>query len=96
MTDIEGRILNPVIILTMILAGLAYARVLWAVNLRPNGVLWIISTAPGAIYLITIGAIRTAQTGQFSLFYFLLLVDWMIFATTAFLAVIVARRRLHR
>ena len=96
MTDIEGRILNPVIVLTMVLSGLAYARVLWAVYLHPTSVLWIISTAPGAIYLITIGAIRSAQTGELSTFYFLLLLDWMIFATTAFLAVMVARRRKER
>ena len=39
MTDLEARILNPGVILVMILAGLAYARVLWRVNLRPTSVL---------------------------------------------------------
>lgn len=92
MTDLEVRVLNPVVILTMVLAGLAYARVLWAVNLRPTGVLFVVATAPGAIYIITIWAIRAVQNTP-SLIWPYLLVDWFIFATTAFIAVVVARRR---
>lgn len=94
MSDLEARILNPGVLLVMVLAGLAYARVLWSVNLRPTGVLWIIATAPGAIYLLTLLAIRAVQ-GTPSLIWLYLLLDWMVFATTAFAAVVLARRR-HR
>lgn len=95
MTGLEERILNPVVLLTMILAGLAYSRVLWVVNLRPTAVLWVVATAPGAIYIVTIWAIRALQ-GRPSLIWPYLLFDWMIFATTAFVAVMVARRRRRR
>ena len=94
MTGLEERILNPAVILTMALAGLGYSRVLWSVNLRPTGVLWIIATAPGAIYLITVWAIRSLQ-GTPSLIWLYLLIDWLVFSTTAFVVVMVARRR-HR
>lgn len=94
MTGLEDRILNPAVMLTMALAGLGYARILWSVNLRPTGVLWIIATAPGAIYLITVWAIRSLQ-GKPSLIWPYLLLDWMIFAGTAFVVVMLARRR-HR
>jgi len=91
--DIAGRILNPVILLTMAAAGaIGYARVLWAANLRPTAVLWILATAPGAIFLATVWVIRTLQ-GTPSLIWPALLVDWLVFSTAAFITVIVARRR---
>ena len=92
MTDLEARVLNPVVILTVALAGLAYARLLWSLRLRPTGVLWITATAPGAIYLVTLGAIRAVQSSP-SLFWLYLFLDWMVFSTTAFCAVMIARRR---
>ena len=94
MTDLEGRILNPAVLIVMVAAGLAYARILWAINLRPTGVLFVTATAPGAIYLATIWAIRAAQATP-SLIWVYLFVDWMIFALTAVAAVLIARRR-HR
>lgn len=91
MSGLEMRILNPAVMVTMVLAGLAYSRLLWSINLRPVGVLWITATAPGAIYLITFWAIRSLQ-GTPSLIWPYLLVEWMIFSTTAVLAVLGARR----
>lgn len=92
MDDIGARILNPGVLFTMALAGLAYSRILWSVNLRPTGVLWIVATAPGAIFLITTWAIRALQ-GTPSLIWPALLIDWIVFSTTAFAVVMVARRR---
>ena len=94
MPDIADRFLNPGVILTMALAGLAYGRILWSLNLRPTGVLWVASTAPGAIFMVTTWAIRALQ-GTPSFVWPALLFDWMVFATVGFLAVVVARRR-HR
>lgn len=92
MTGLEERILNPVVLLTMVFSGLAYSRLLWSLRLRPVGVLWVTATAPGAIYLMTVWAIRAIQ-GTPSLIWAYLLLDWMIFSGTAVLAVLLARRR---
>jgi len=92
MDDIGGRILNPVVIFTMVLSGFAYSRLLWSVNLRPTGVLFVIAVGPGAIYLLTVWAVRTAQ-GTPSLIWPALLLDWLIFSLTAFITVVVARRQ---
>ena len=91
MTDSLDRIVNPGVILTMILAGIAYGRLLWSVNLRPNASLWVMAVGPGAIYLLMIWATRAAQ-GTVSLVYVALLIDWLIFANSGFLAVLGARR----
>jgi len=88
--DIGVRILNPGVVFTMVLAGLAYGRLLWAVNLRPNASLWILSTGPGAIYLLTVWMVRAVQ-GTPSLIWPALLLDWLVFATTGFLSVLVMR-----
>ena len=71
--------------------GLAYSRLLWTLRLRPTGVLFITATAPGAIYLVTLWAIRAAQSTP-SLFWIYLLVDWFVFSITAVVVVRVARR----
>lgn len=92
--DIAGRLINPGVMLTMVLAGLAYSRLLWSLNLRPTGVLVVTAVAPGAIYLLTIWAIRAVQ-GTASLVWPTLLLDWLVFSMTAVIAVLVARRR-HR
>ena len=94
MTDLEGRILNPVVMLTMLAAGVGYARILWSINLRPTGVLWVTAVAPGAIFLVTFWMIRAMQ-GRPSLIWPYLLIEWLIFSGTAVLLVLYARRR-HR
>lgn len=92
MDDIAGRLLNPGVILTMIVAGVAYGRLLWAVNLRPNSTLWMIAAAPGAIFLMTAWTIRAMQ-GVPSVVWVVLLLDWLLFAHAGVLAVLFVRGR---
>lgn len=92
MTGLEERVLNPAVLLTMVLSGLAYSRLLWSLRLRPTGVLFVTATAPGAIYLFTVYAIRALQ-GTPSLIWLYLLIDWFVFSCTAVAAVLVARKR---
>ena len=95
MDDIGGRILNPVVLGTLALAGIAYGRVLWTLNLRPTVILVVTAVAPGAIFLLTVWAIRALQ-GTPSLIWPALLVDFLIYANVGVLAVLLARRRSHR
>lgn len=92
MNDIAERVFNPGVLFTMVVAGLAYGRLLWSFKLYPNATLAVIGIAPGAIFMLTVWAIRAAQ-GTASTVYILLFVDWLIFACTGVLAVLVARRR---
>lgn len=90
-----GRILNPVVVLTVAIAGLvAYSRLLWAMNLRPTATLVVAATVPGVVFLLTLWAIRAVQNTA-SVFYFALVIDWLIFAGSAVAAVLIVRRR-HR
>lgn len=91
MDDIVGRTLNPGVILTMVVAGIAYGHFLWALELRPLARLYAASVGPGAIYLLTILVIRSLQ-GVTSLVYVTLIIDWLIFAHAGFFAVLGARR----
>lgn len=95
MTDLEGRILNPAVLLTMIASGLAYSRLLWSVNLRPTATLLVVGLAPGAIFLLTMFSIRAMQ-GRPSLIWPYLMADWFVFSGSAVVAVLIARRRHHR
>lgn len=92
MDDVVGRTLNPAVLFTMVAAGLAYSRLLWAINLRPTATLFVVGVVPGAIYLLTIWTIRAFQ-GTASLIYITLLVDWLVFAGVAVVAVLICRRR---
>lgn len=92
MDDPLGRLINPLIVVTLIAAGLAYARLLWALNLRPAVTLVVVGIVPGSVYLLTIWAIRAVQ-GTPSLVYIGLLLDWLLFAGVAVTAVLVARGR---
>lgn len=92
MDDIAGRILNPVVVATVALAGLAYGRVLWSLNLRPTAVLVVTAVAPGVIFLLTMWAIRALQ-GTPSLIWPALVADYLVYSMTGVLAVLVARRR---
>ena len=94
MDDIAGRILNPAVVLTMALSGLAYGRLLWSLNLRPTATLLVVGIIPGVIYLVTAWAIRAVQ-GTPSLIWPALIVDWLVFSGTSVGAVLLARRR-HR
>jgi len=95
MDDIGGRILNPVVMGTLALAGLAYGRVLWSLNLRPTTILVVTAIAPGAIFLLTMWLIRAAQ-GTPSIIWPALLIDFTVYATSGVLAVLIARRRTKR
>ena len=95
MDDIGGRILNPVVMGTLVIAGLAYGRVLWSLNLRPTTTLVVTAIAPGAIFLVTIWLIRYAQ-GIPSFIWPALLADYLVYATSGVLAVLIARRRQQR
>lgn len=91
MDNIGERLLNPTVLLTMVLAGIAYAWLLWALHIRPRINLWATAVVPGVVFLATIWAIRAAQ-GVAALTYIALLVDWLIFSVTGVLTVLVARR----
>jgi hypothetical protein len=88
---IVNGILNPGVLFVLFVSGLAYGRLLWALNLRPAATLLTIGLSPGVIYLVTIWAMRAAQ-GTPSLVWCALLVDWLVFAGTAVGAVLLARR----
>jgi len=90
--DIGGRLFNPVVLATIVIAGLGYGRVLWSLSLRPTTTLVVAAIAPGAIFLVTIWLIRAAQ-GTPSLIWPGLLADYLVYATSGLLAVVVARRR---
>jgi hypothetical protein len=86
-----SHLLNPGVIATLILAGIAYSVVLWVLDIRPPARLFIAATASGVIFLATIWATRAMQ-GTPSPVWAYLLVDWLIFASTGFLAVMARRR----
>jgi hypothetical protein len=86
------RLLNPGVIITLVVSGLAYGMILWALSIRPNLSLWAIATWPGALFLVLIGLVRFGE-GSTSVLYPVLLVAWLIFSNTAFLFVLVRRRR---
>ena len=90
--DVMARLLNPGVVLTMIGAGIAYGMFLWALHIRPNLNLWLTAVVPGATFLAVIWSIRGLQ-GTFSLTYFALMVDWLIFAGSGVLTVLVWRWR---
>jgi uncharacterized YccA/Bax inhibitor family protein len=93
--DIISRTLNPGVILTMIVTGIAYGHFLWALNVQPASRLYAIAIVPGAIFVLTILVIRSIQ-GTPSLIYATLFIDWLIFAHSGFFAVLVERRRRAR
>lgn len=90
MDDLVGRFANPGVFATMLAAGLIYGHMLWAFNIRPNLVLYAVAVIPGATFLITVWTIRAVQ-GTPSAIWFLLLLDWAIFAHTGFFSVLVTR-----
>jgi len=92
--DIALRLLNPTVILTMILAGVAYGAWLWTLNIRCLGHLISVGIFPGAIFLVVVWSIRAFQ-GVPSLTYAALLVDWMLFSTAGVVAVLATRRWFH-
>jgi hypothetical protein len=89
--SIADRLLNAGVIVSMIGAGIAYAWLLWALNIRPNLNLFVVAMAPGALFLVVIWSIRAMQ-GVAAGTYVAMLVDWAIFAGSGFLTVLIARR----
>lgn len=92
MDDIVSRMFNPGVILTMVVAGLAYGYFLWTLNIQPVARLYAIAVVPGFVFGVTILCIRAIQ-GVPSVIWVLLLIDWLIFAHAGFLAVLARRRR---
>lgn len=95
MDEIVLRLANPGILAILAVAGIAYSRILWVLNLQPVARLWAVAFLPGGIFLAVLWAIRAAQ-GSASAVWPLLLADWLIFATAAFVTVMLARRRAGR
>jgi hypothetical protein len=95
--DVIARLLNPTVLLTMVASGIAYGFFLWSLDLRPTFRLFAAAVFPGAIFVLTIWAIRGFQ-GTLSLLYLLLVFDWFIFSITGVLTVLIGRRwcRRHR
>ena len=91
MDDILGRTLNPGVILTMILTGIAYGHFLWALELRPVARLYAAAVIPGAIFVLTI-LDHPLAPGNHVARLRALFIDWLIFAHSGFAAVLVARR----
>ena len=88
--DVAHRLLNPVVLGTMLVAGVAYGWLLWSLNIRPHFRLWAAATFPGLIFLAVVWSIRASQ-GVSSLTYIALGVDWLLFANAGYLAVLVHR-----
>jgi hypothetical protein len=93
--DLGERLLNPTVLLTMVIAGIAYGWLLWAFRVRPTFTLWATALFPGAIFLIVLGSVRFAQ-GTPSLVWPALLVDWLVFASSGFLVVLIGRWWIRR
>ena len=92
--DIAMRLLNPTVILTMILSGIAYGAWLWTLNIRPLPRLVSIGIFPGAVFLAVVWSIRALQ-GVPSLTYIAILIDWLVFSASGVVAVLVVRRWFH-
>ena len=91
MDNIVERLLNPGVIVSMGLSGIAYGWLLWSLNIRPSLNLWVTALAPGAVFLFVVWSIRAMQ-GVASATYVALLTDWFIFSTTSAITVCLARR----
>jgi glucan phosphoethanolaminetransferase (alkaline phosphatase superfamily) len=91
MDNVADRLLNPGVVVSMIGAGIAYAWLLWSLNIRPNLNLFVVSVAPGVLFLVVIWSIRSMQ-GVSAATYVALLADWLIFSNSAFVTVLIARR----
>jgi hypothetical protein len=93
--DIIWRLLNPLVLGTMVGAGIAYGYwFLWELDLKPTFRLWAGATFGGMIFVLTIWAIRGFQ-GTLSAVYLALAVDWLLFSNAGVLTVL-ARRRWRR
>jgi hypothetical protein len=89
--EVVARLLNPVVLVTVALAGIAYGWWLWSLHIRPNATLYGIAVFPGVIFLVTIWAIRGLQ-GTFSPTYIAIMVNWLIFSNSGVLTVLAGRR----
>lgn len=95
MDVVAGHLLNPGVLLTLALAGVAYGAFLWMLRIYPALTLWVAATAPGAIFLATIWVIRVVQATP-SIVWPVLLVDWFIYAGIGVLTVLAGRRWMSR
>jgi hypothetical protein len=85
------RLLSPSVVLTLIVAGILYGRVLWAIDMREPFRMWAATALPGSIFIAVVGTIRGAQ-GSPTTLYPVLFVDWIIFANAGVFAVLMVRR----
>jgi hypothetical protein len=91
-----NAVLSLHFIATMALAGaVGYGAVLWQLNLRDPVRLYVATVVPGLAFLAFVFLSRWAGGGQAIALYPLLMIDWLIFANSAYAAVIV-RRHLRR
>jgi hypothetical protein len=90
--DVFGRLLNPGVVVTVALSGLAYGVWLWSLNLRPTITLYFTAVWPGVLFLLTIWAIRGLQ-GTLSVTYLAIFINWLIFSHCGVASVLVKRRR---
>ena len=90
MSDVADRLLNPGVVLTMIVAGIAYGYFLWKLDIRGTFRTWAVASFSGGIFLLVIWSIRAAQ-GVAASTYLALLIDWIIFSNVGFHAVMTAR-----
>lgn len=88
--DVLSRLLNPGVVITMLISGIAYGALLWAYEIRPNVRLFAVACFPGAIFLIVIWTVRALQ-GVAATTYLVLLLDWWIFSLSGFHSVQVWR-----
>jgi len=89
------RLLNPVVIGTMVAAGVAFGFFLWSLRIHPTALLWAAATFPGTIFFMVIWTIRGYQ-GTLSLVYIAELILWWVFSNTGVLTVLVRRKWLSR
>jgi len=93
MTDLVERLLNPTMLSGMVIAGIFYGTLfLWALDIRDMVRLYGVAVAPGLVFLALVLGIRAGQ-GINTTAYQLLMINWLLFANVAFVAVLIRRRR---
>ena len=89
--DIMARVWQPEIWATMVLTGLAFAALLWVLDIRPGPRLFVTAVLPTVMFLAIVLVYRGLH-GTLALLYTLLIGDALIWAGTAVCAVFVWRR----
>ena len=93
--DVMARLWQPEVWATMVLAGLAFAALLWVLDIRPGARLFVVAIFPTVMFLAIVLAYRGFH-GTLALLYALLIGDALIWSGTAFAAVMLWRWRTGR